>query len=261
MKKRRKKYAAFMLAMVLVAGITGCTKSGSGTKNSRQNNVSELSQNDSDGQKGTETEASTEAREDTVAKGRYIETQIDTPQNFSGEGTIQRLADKSLALLDAKNAAVSISSDNGRTWDTQVVSELENMQYEVTEISGMALAEDGSAFIAYTTKKMLEDGTAPGKYLYFSIQDPENTMQKFDLNLDRVEYLNESVFTADGRLFSISTMQKVYEINLKKKSCRQLFTVDSGSDGAICSNGDLIIAADGTKAYFYDAYFVWHLFG
>jgi len=256
MKKRRKRYLACLLGIILAAGITGCTPLQNGTKNSRHdsNNASESFWEDSGGPEGTKLEAGEGAKEAAGAKGRYIETKIDIPQDFSGEGSIRQLTDKSLVLLDVKNCMLHTSKDNGKTWDTKAVHALENMWNEepAAEISSIALAEDGGAFISYLPKESGSGGIDTGKYLYFSVLDPEGAMQKFELNTRTAEYLNESVFTPDGRLFAMSTLQNVYEIYLDQKSCQQVFTVDSGSDAALCSNEEFLIAADGAKVYFYD---------
>ena len=46
------------------------------------------------------------------AKGRYVETQLPTPEGFSGVGCIGRLQDGSLLLIDKKKGTKS-SSDDG----------------------------------------------------------------------------------------------------------------------------------------------------
>ncbi len=224
------------LAILTAASLTGCT----GKK---------AVQKDSD--------PPADAKEEAAAQGRYIETPIELPQGFSGQGVFQKLSDQkqSLAVLDTETCMVFISGNQGKSWTATPLSGFERFRggVVVKEVSSAALSKDGSVFLSCLIRETNADTAITETYLYFNIYEPKQEAKRFSLKLkDRVEYLNTSVFTEDGRLFAASTTQNVYEIFPEKETCRRVFTVDGGSGSALCANGDLLTAWDGSRAYLYN---------
>ena len=84
------------------------------------------------------------------AKGRYIETQLETPKDFTGSGTMRRLSDGSLVIVDTYNGMKSISKDNGKSWKTKEIKEMKKLLNGVeAEITSAAVAADGAVFFSY----------------------------------------------------------------------------------------------------------------
>ena len=186
------------------------------------------------------------------AKGRYIETQIDTPKGFNGRGTIRRLADGKLALLDTENGTKSVSSDEGKTWKTEKIKELQSLlNGGDAEITSEALSADGGVFFSYILWDKAEKGRLYSeKYVY---RKPNGETTEFELGIeDYHACLSKAVFTADGRLFAGTNSSHIYEINYQKKSCKKIISPESAMDMVLCSNEDSLIATDGQSVYFYN---------
>ena len=96
---KRRQWMAGILALILTILTAGCT-APEGT---------------SDGSSGKNGDAAGGNVENTSqAKGRYIETQLETPEGFTGSGTMRRLSDGTLVIVDTYNGTKSISKDNGK---------------------------------------------------------------------------------------------------------------------------------------------------
>ena len=237
MKKKSRQWMAFLLVVILSVMMTACAKSENKTDDNRENHVSEVENNDSEHK--------------VNAKGRYIETIINTPEGFNGRGNIRRLADGSLEIVDTETGTKNISTDEGKTWKTETIKELESVLREEIAITSVALAEDGAVFISYISWGQKEDGKLfPEKYIY---QKPDKTTQKFELGIEEYQTgMQDSVFTSDGRLFAVMQSKNVYEIDLKKESAKKIFSVENESDLALCTNKDSLIVQDGKKVYLYN---------
>ena len=141
MEMKRKRILALMFTFIFIvsAALAGCTKTENKAKDSGAGNQPEPSVS-----VGGKEDADTPAADTSNAKGRYIETQITMPEGFSAKGNIRRLADGSLVLVDAACGTKSISEDNGKTWETEVITELERiMGRDGAEFTSTALTEDG----------------------------------------------------------------------------------------------------------------------
>lgn len=232
--KSMKQFTAFLLVIILTFMIAACAKTENQTKESGKNNVSS---------------GKTEEKEN--AKGRYLETIINTPEGFIGKGDMRRLADGSLMIVDTEHATKSISTDEGKTWKTETIKKLKSIVEGETEVKSVSLAEDGGIFISYVSWGKKEDGKMfPEKYFY---QKPDKTIIEFELGIE--EYgtpMSDSVFTADGRLFAVMQSMNVYEIDIEKKSAKKIFSLENESDLDMCSNEAALIIQDGKKVYFYD---------
>lgn len=229
-----KQFTAFLLVIILTFMMAACTKNENQTKESGKNNVSN---------------ENTEEKEN--AKGRYLETIINTPEGFVGKGGMRRLADESLMIVDTENATKSISTDEGKTWKTENLKELKSIVEGEKQITSVALTEKGGIFISYIPWSEKEDGKmCPEKYFY---QNPDKTTTEFELGVEKYQtYIVDSLFTADGRLFAVMQSMNVYEIDIEKKSAKKIFSVESESDIDMCFNKDLLIIQDGKKVYFYN---------
>ncbi len=253
-KWKRRKYPVALSALILalLTETAGCTKPEGGTA---KLDAGEISASSKDAAGQSEGDGADQNDQDALAaKGRYVETQIQTPQDFSGPCCMQRLSDKSLVLLDLSKFQVSISMDDGKSWETKPAAGLEKlwMKESMIELSSAAISVDGEVFLACNSLETDASGVTYGKYISFSLQEPEQTMRIFTLNTqEKAEYLCESVFTPDGRLFALSTVGQVYEIFPQKESCRQIFTVEGAAAG-ICANEEFLVAAVDNQVYFYD---------
>lgn len=238
-RKNRKKrqWMAGLLAASFILLMAGCDAPGSGTKGSSSGDAG-------GGDAGG-------GADNAAAKGRYIETEIDTPEKFGGSGTFRRLADGTLMLVDTENGTKSVSSDEGKTWKTDPVKELQKLlNGEESEITSVSVAADGGIFFSYILwGKKDKEKNYPEKYVYLK---PGGAADEFELGIEKYHAsLTGSVFTADGRLFASTNSSNVYEIDYKKKSCKEIFSIES-QEPSLCFNENSLIVTDGKKVCFYD---------
>lgn len=234
---KRRQWMAGILALILTILTAGCT-APEGT---------------SDGSSGKNGDAAGGNVENTSqAKGRYIETQLETPEGFTGSGTMRRLSDGTLVIVDTDNGTKSISKDNGKSWKTNEIKEMKKILNGVeAEMTSAAVSADGAVFFSYILWEKKEKGkTYPEKYVY---QKPDGTTTEFELGIEKYHAsLRNSIFSADGRLFAASNGSKVYEIDYKKKTSKEIFSFESEGEAAFGFNGGMLLATDGKKVYFYD---------
>lgn len=234
---KRRQWMAGILALILTILTAGCT-APEGT---------------SDGSSGKNGDAAGGNVENTSqAKGRYIETQLETPEGFTGSGTMRRLSDGTLVIVDTYNGTKSISKDNGKSWKTNEIKEMKKILNGVeAEMTSAAVSADGAVFFSYILWEKKEQGkTYPEKYVY---QKPDGTTTEFELGIEKYHAsLRNSIFSADGRLFAASNGSKVYEIDYKKKISKEIFSFESEGEAAFGFNGGMLLATDGKKVYFYD---------
>lgn len=234
---KRRQWMAGILALILTILTAGCT-APEGT---------------SDGSSGKNGDAAGGNVENTSkAKGRYIETQLETPEGFTGSGTMRRLSDGTLVIVDTYNGTKSISKDNGKSWKTNELKEMKKILNGVeAEMTSAAVSADGAVFFSYILWEKKEKGkTYPEKYVY---QKPDGTTTEFELGIEKYHAsLRNSIFSADGRLFAASNGSKVYEIDYKKKTSKEIFSFESEGEAAFGFNGGMLLATDGKKVYFYD---------
>ena len=250
MKKADRRWMAVLAAAVLAVSMAGCTRVDQ-TKKAEGDHAAGGTKGVSSGSQAEEKNINAQQTA-ADAKGRYIETQINTPEDFDGRGTIKRLDDGSLMLLDTKNGTISMSSDEGKTWDTQTLKQLVDVVNRGgAEITAEALAADGSIFFSYIIwgENQDKEKTYAERYVYIK---PDETVQEFELGLeDYNASLTEAAFSPDGRLFAATNSCNVHEIHLKKQSAKQLFSVGAG-EIALDANKESLIVTDGSKVYFYN---------
>lgn len=262
MKQKRRTYTVLLftiLAVFLVAGLAGCTKSKAGQKKADSTSTGKAAPEGAVGTDEEKVDADPAVQEtQAAAKGRYIEAQVDLPQGFSGkEGAFFQLADeqKSFVLLDTANCMAYLSTNQGRSWEQVPLSGYERFYNEegIAACSSAAVSEDGGVFLSCIMDEEEIDVRKAARYLYFNVKQPKEEVKSFQMELeDGSELLNRAVFTKDGRLFAMSTTQNVYEVYPEKGSCRRIFTVDDYRDEAICVDGDFLTVIDGSKAYTYN---------
>lgn len=240
-KRKKRAWLACLLAVAMIVMTVGCDVSGN-----------KPTGNSGTGTTGGASDGDTSDGDGVGGKGRYIETQINTPEGFTGRGTIRRLANGKLAILDTENGTKSVSSDEGKTWKTEKIKELQSLlNGGDAEITSEALSADGGIFFSYILWDKTEKGKLyPEKYVYLK---PNGATTEFELGIENYHAsLSEAVFTANGRLFAGTNSSHIYEINYRKKSCKQIISLESAMEMVLCSNEDSLIVADGKTVYFYN---------
>lgn len=233
-KKYLQKGISVLLAAVLAISLAGC----GGAENQNSN---------AEAAKGTTKENDT----DVTARGRYMETQLETPQYFQGSGTMTLMSDGSVMLIDWVNGIKSISRDNGMSWESETVEEIKTLASNENVEAGGAAAPDGGLFIHYIDwSESTEEKLFPEKYIYLAA---DGSRQEFDLGLDEYHTsIGNSAFSADGRLFTADPYSgKIYEIDLQEQNARELFTLQM-NDLLLCVGSTQLMVQDGSSVYFYD---------
>lgn len=228
--RKMKKAAALMLAGVLLFTVAGC----------------ENSEGLMTGKKETDSQPES-------AKGRYVEQQLDTPDNFSKEGSIQRLEDGSIAIMDTVNGTVNISADGGNSWEieeNEVLMEL--AASEDVELTAAIMAADGSIFISYISwDESSDEKLYPEKYIYL---DPEGNRTDMEIGIDNFHTcVTKALFSENGRLFLSMIDFSVYELDYANQSAKKILDADGMGVVDIFPCGNTIVITDGSTVSYYDA--------
>ena len=184
-----------------------------------------------------------------AAQGRYMETQLSTPDGFSGKGNLVQMTDGSLGIFDYQNGVKHISTDGGNSWSSENMTVLSDIYSSCEDLDG-AMAPDGSIFLSYIAwNESTEDKLYPEKYVYLSA---DGSKRDFELGLeDYHACLTKEIFSPDGRLFAV-TDYKVYEIDVTNQSYQFLFELEHMDNFSMYANDTQLIAQDGTVVYFYN---------
>ena len=234
-KKYLRKGISALLAAVLGLSLAGC----GGTEN--QN---------SDRTASKETVKNNDTS--VTVKGRYMETQLETPPYFQGKGAMTLLSDGSIVLLDWGNGTKSISGDNGMSWESETVQEMKQLVTNGNMEIGGAVAPDGGFFIHYIDwSESTDEKLFPEKYIYMAA---DGSRQEFELGLEEYHSsVNRAVFSADGRLFAANENDGViYEIDLQEQSAKELFSLDQIRELSLCAGSGWLAVQDGYSVNFYD---------
>lgn len=232
MKTKKIQRHRVLIAGILAVVLTGCSKAGNEQKTDT-GNLSGSAENTAD------------------AKGRYVETQLETPEGFSGLGCIGSLSDGRLILIDKGEGTKSSSEDGGKTWDTETLEQLKSLTDQDADITGTAVAADGGIFISYILWEESNDAkTYPEKYIYL---DADGTVYETELGLeDYKTCVMSSVITDDGGVFVITNSYDIYKLDIKQQKYELLFTPDDAKDIGLYACGSSLVVQDGQKAYVYD---------
>ncbi|WP_411335633.1 hypothetical protein [Ruminococcus gauvreauii] len=233
MKTKKKRWHRILLAGLLAVALMGCSRAGSGQMTDAGQNTGGNAGNTAD------------------AKGRYVETQLPAPDGFSGVGSIGRLQDGRLILIDKNEGIKFTSDDGGKTWSTETLTELKTLTDQDADITGTAVAPDGGIFISYILwEESTSEKTYPEKYIYL---DADGTVHHAEFGLeDYKTSVIDAVITADGRVFVITNSYDVYELDVRQQTYQKLFTPDEVRDVGLYACGNSLVVQDGQKAYFYN---------
>lgn len=234
----KKKITNYLLSLLFVLCLVGCSHGGDirGTGADTGNSAGNFSSG-----KTNDNNA--------AAKGRYMETQLSTPDGFHGKGNLIQMSDGSLGIFDYQNGIKHISTDGGNTWTSEDVTALSGLLSSCDDVDG-AMAPDGSIFLSYIMwNESTEEKLYPEKYVYLSA---DGTRQDFELGLeDYHTCLTQEIFSPGGRLFAVTDC-KVYEIDVTNHSSQLLFELEHVDAFSMYANDTQLVAQDGTVVYYYN---------
>lgn len=242
MKNGCKKITAAILAAMLVLSAAGC---GSRTVEGGENSA-QASGTGADGSVGLTAQ---DMEGNGAAKGRYLEKEVSKPEPLSGNADLTLMSDGSVGILDLQNGIKSISADEGQTWSSEDLSEMQTLLQRGIEVGG-ALAPDGGIFYYYIDWDHSEEGKLyPEKYVYLA---PDGSRNEFELGIEGyMASVMKAAFGSAGHLFVYTNSNKVHEIDLKTQTDRELFAPGSGWDLAFCADAEQLWVQDGAKVYRY----------
>lgn len=190
----KKLKVIFLMMISVIFLMTGCGST---------ENLSAVSGDKSGEQK--ENEESPDITEN--AKGRYLESDVELPEEISQIRAVEKLADGRIALFDGVYG-MYISEDNGETFTLQDLPVMEELQREEAYIVNAAIGSDGSLVM----ERYREDGC-----LYIYIDADGNTSE---FTVDGLDLCYQCLFLDDGRLLGCGT--GVYVIDPQSESAYKL---------------------------------------
>lgn len=222
---RKEKWNIFVTVLLVVMLITcGCKKQENGDKQG----------------------------DEKKAKGRYIENFLNIPKEFKGTGSMCLREDGSICIVDIENAAVYVSRDEGKTWDSKENKELKKLvKNKGIDISTAVPAPDGSIFISYISWDRKEKGKLyPEKYIYIG---KDGKSDEFELGIDQYKtQVVQAVFSKKSECFAACNNGNIYKVDFKNHSVQKILEAGFVSDDGLFQYGDSIGACSGEKIYLYD---------
>ncbi len=223
--KKWKCAAAGLLAGVLFLSMAGCKS------------TVEMGEN--------ENISSTEEGE--AAKGRYIETQKQTPEGLSTITDMTRLSDGSIAIIDLNTGKLHISPDNGDSWSQKELPVLAEKIAEQAEITSSAVAPDGGVFFSYvnwgedanaesaaeadseesqmhvvTDDDSTKEPIVEEHYVYIDAAGTAEELSWGKTITDSVLYLSKAAFTEEKTLVVRGLAGEVCRISLEEETVEQI---------------------------------------
>lgn len=182
------------------------------------------------------------------AKGRYIETQMTSPEDVKEFGKMVKLTDGKIAFLNKANGQCYTSSDFGKTWE---ISKKDAIQEVVNdeEITSNCIAKDGAIFYSYIDWAETKLDEVNQQFVYVDAQG--NSSQP--VFIIENGWVVESVFADNGELYLRSNNADVYLADIAGASAKKIFTLHGTSNYRIEPYGDGIAAMDGENYYCYDS--------
>lgn len=242
MNQRKRRLISLLLSAVLVMALTGCSAGGQSGGPASQG-----------GQADGQIPAGQDGSGAGGAKGRYVERLLEIPNGYDGNGSMGIMEDGKWKLIDAKNGKVSISGDEGKSWDTEVNKDLDNLlNLEQADITSAAVAPDGGMFISYVVwGDSSEKKPCPEKYIYF---DKTGKKNEFELGIEKYKAnALEAVFNGNGSVFLLMNSDRIYEVDLKEHKANKRLELSGASVFGLFSCGDTVAAACHDNVYLYDA--------
>ena len=234
----RKKLLALLL-MILMGIMSACGK----------NNNMEV-QNSAEKEETTQVEDSVVTK-NTTGKGRYVESVIELPSEFSWCSEVYQQEDGSIKFFDLETMQQISSNTQISEFEVKAPDFLKELS--VTYIDTLAISPDGAYMIEYvpkTTEDEQEENNSDynPEYAYVSA---DGEVVPIELNSDKNAFASKFDFTEDGRIIMTDYRGSVLEINKDNGSMKELFT---GSESFCAFNivGNYIVAIDNKNIYIYN---------
>lgn len=192
------------------------------------------------------------SKEEEIPLGRYADREVKLPPGtFSymhacpdGSYYLYGL-DENLTYVDAHGAA----KETDRSWEKNANI---HVKYEV------GVSDDGAAVFAYTPKFWVDEelealwleGNSCYLYYYVGKKGKPYVLELYGEGYQKTTRLNLFAFSPEGELYAASA-DNVYRIDVEKGEVTSLFGT-TGQVKSLVFADDVMLAADGSKAYFYD---------
>lgn len=239
MNQRKRRFISLLLSAVLVMSLTGCSAGGQTPQGGQTSQGGQIPAGQDGGAGG--------------AKGRYVERLLEIPNGYDGDGSMGIMEDGKWKLIDAKNGKVSISGDEGKSWETEENKDLVDLlNLEQADITSAAVAPDGGMFISYVVwGDSSEKKTTPEKYIYF---DKTGKKDEFELGIEKYKAnALKAVFCGNESVFLLTNSDRIYEVDLKTHKANKRLDFTGASVFGLFLCGDTVAAACHDNVYLYDA--------
>ncbi len=193
----------------------------------------------------------------SASMGRYMETFYELPEEINRNGGMCWLSDESLALVSFGEGLYR-SADEGQTWvkeETDWFPMLEGV-YCLAAVVGpdgtvAASCSGGMPEAARAAFGTELPETWEGNYCVFGFPDGTVKVVDFGFSQDDGSCIKSFVFKEDGRLFAGDMQGKVYEVDLKNMSLKELFSAGRAV-GYLDFCQEILMAVGYDRLYLYD---------
>ncbi len=217
LKRDLKKAVSLLLAASMVFAMTGCGAGGAGDGEQGTQGGT-----DGSGEKVQAGAAGDTAGDGPVAMGRYVEEEIDLSEQLSQPGSMSRLTDGSLVIMD-RDAGMLVSRDEGATWTEETPDWFAELKANDTYISNLYMGPDGTA--AVITGESVGEGDDMSFIQSLQLFLPDGTRVPVEAELTEDEmYFKQVAFKEDGTILA-SCYRGIYEVQ-RDGSCEQILTLD-----------------------------------
>lgn len=210
-----KRTAAALMAFFMLVGLIGCANTSGD-----QNAGSQEQTKDADGSADSADDGQNQGEgadafsDGSGGKGRFLEKEIEFPEEIDHVTTASKLADGSISILGYNANSMQYyllnSKDLGENWDSKAITGM-----EITYVATAAIAPDGSAFLTDHYGEQIYQVSADGTASAGTLALPQ-------AGGDYKNQIRQSGYLDSGALVVLDMEGKLYRADLSAGTLEEI---------------------------------------